>query len=99
MTHSSPIIIRDARPKDAEMAAAVHMDTWRTAYRGIVAQEFLDGLSYAKRREGFLKGLADPHTITVVAEAEGKIVGFARAAWINTRTPRPGGSGTRARSP
>ncbi len=74
----NPLLIRDARTEDADAAAAVHVDAWRTAYRGIIAQEYLDGLSYAKRREGFLKGLADPNTVNVVAEARGKIVGFAR---------------------
>jgi ribosomal protein S18 acetylase RimI-like enzyme len=72
------IIIRDARIDDAEMVAKIHVDTWRTAYRGIIDQDHLDGLSYKKSEGGFLKRFADPGHITIIAEdANGRVVGFA----------------------
>ncbi|QTX03952.1 hypothetical protein [Agromyces archimandritae] len=35
---------RQARPEDAAGVAAVHVASWRAAYRGIVSREILDGL-------------------------------------------------------
>ena len=56
------------------------MDTWRTAYAGIVPAEYLVGLSYAAREKMWHEALtADrPATSMLVAEtAEGEVVGFA----------------------
>ena len=41
--------IREAVPEDAGPMAKVHIDTWRTAYAGIVPSEHLAGLSYERR--------------------------------------------------
>lgn len=44
-------IIREATLSDACGIAKVHVDTWRTAYKGIINDEFLNELSYDKREE------------------------------------------------
>lgn len=71
--------IRPAGPEDVPSVARVHVDTWRTAYRGILPDDYLEGLSYAdherRRREWMEK---NPQTFTLVAEEDG-IVGFADA--------------------
>lgn len=38
---------REARFEDARSIAAVHVDTWRTTYAGIVPDDALAALSYA----------------------------------------------------
>jgi hypothetical protein len=40
------MLIRRATLEDAAAIARVRVDTWRTAYRGIVPDEFLDNMSY-----------------------------------------------------
>ena len=77
------IRIREADPIDAGAIARVHVDTWRTAYAGILPAEFLAGLSYADREQMWQQALtADrPATSMLVAETEEcEIVGFAYGA-------------------
>lgn len=74
--------IRDALPADAESIARVHVDTWRSAYHGIVPQAYLDGLSYETRANywrGQLarQGIPDADWTLLVAEEDGQVVGFA----------------------
>ena len=77
------VIIRPARVEDSSSIARVHVDSWRTTYRGIVPQAYLDGLSYGAREQWWREGLArvadrSLGLFTLVAESEaGQIVGFA----------------------
>lgn len=72
--------IRPATVEDAPALAQVHVATWRTTYRGLVPDAYLDSLSVAERTErwrGRLSG-ADPGAFTLVAEdGDGRLVGFA----------------------
>jgi hypothetical protein len=36
--------VREARLEDARAIAEVHLASWKTTYRGIIAQEYIDGL-------------------------------------------------------
>ena len=77
------IRIRKADPSDAGAIARVHVDTWRTAYAGILPAAFLAGLSFAEREAMWSQALtADrPTTCMVVAETDGGVVvGFAYGA-------------------
>jgi len=70
--------IREARLEDAEQIAKVHVDSWRTTYKNIIPQAFLDGLSYSKRIPLWEQNLSKPKNYVLVAEnKESKIVGFA----------------------
>ncbi|WP_042478270.1 GNAT family N-acetyltransferase [Bacillus ndiopicus] len=70
--------IRQAKLEDAKGIAIVHVDSWRSTYRGIVAQSYLDNLSYSEREE--LWRTAIPYGHVFVAEnKQGEIVGFATA--------------------
>ncbi len=74
------IRVREATPADAAAIARVHVDTWRSAYRGIVPQSHLDQLSYEARTRRWQTMRQDPQAGvgTFVAEtAEARIVGFA----------------------
>ena len=44
------MIIRPAEESDALGVAQVHVQTWQTAYRGLVPDEYLDALSVEKRK-------------------------------------------------
>lgn len=71
--------IRPAELADAAAIARVHVDTWRTAYRGIVSAAYLRSLSYGEFEKRRRERLARPETCTFVAEARGQVVGFATA--------------------
>ena len=72
--------IREAVPADAGPMARVHVDTWRTAYTGIVPAGHLAVLSYHDMEARWVHILTgdEPAECNVVAETQGgEIVGFA----------------------
>jgi GNAT superfamily N-acetyltransferase len=78
---SSKFTIREAHIADAAGIAKVHVDTWRSAYAGLVPAEYLAGLSYEQKAKTHAKQLKKPWpgSKTFVADAgdAGGIVGFA----------------------
>src|SRR2546421_1657302 len=71
--------IRPARVEDAAGLAKVHIDSWRTTYKGLVPDEHLANLSSEWRTERAKQQLSNPppNVFVFVAEDEqGKIVGF-----------------------
>lgn len=72
------VTIREATPADALAIAHVHVDAWRTTYRGIVPDDFLRDLSYEGRGAMWAPLLSAPQAgIVFVAEDDGQAVGFA----------------------
>ncbi|WP_054707691.1 GNAT family N-acetyltransferase [Bacillus sp. JCM 19041] len=70
--------IRQAAKKDVRGIAKVHVDSWRTTYKGLIAQSMLDRLTYEKREELWRKNLGRKENILYVAEEDsGNIIGFA----------------------
>jgi ribosomal protein S18 acetylase RimI-like enzyme len=72
----SSVEIRPATPEDALPLAIVHIDSWRSAYRGFVPASILDGLDYQRRAVRFRESLASHAEETYVAEEDGEILGF-----------------------
>ncbi len=74
--------IREAQPSDLETIAQLHAQSWRTAYRGMLSDAYLDGELVADRRALWQQRFNAPtanQTITV-AEIDNKtIVGLACA--------------------
>ena len=72
------LIVRPARPEDAEGIVRVHGDAWRAAYRGIVPDAHLEKVGRepdaVERRR---RWMANPATRTIVAEEAGEVVGVA----------------------
>lgn len=72
-------MIRPATPADAPGVARVHVDSWRETYRGIVPDDFLDGLSYQRREQMWRGGLENPDWQGVMFVADDRadgVVGF-----------------------
>jgi GNAT superfamily N-acetyltransferase len=70
--------IRPAEPADALAVARVHVRSWQAAYRGLIADVYLDGLRSEERAAHYDFSHVDsakPHT--QVAIQDGRIVGFA----------------------
>ena len=71
--------IRAANIHDAAAIAHVHVESWRTTYKGIVPEDFLASLSSAQCEQWWRQVLADPSNVSYVYVAEddrGHIVGF-----------------------
>jgi GNAT superfamily N-acetyltransferase len=71
--------LREAEMDDAMGIAVVHVRSWQAAYRGLLPQDFLDGLDPVCRCAMWKRILSSPgpRDHTVVAEDAGEVVGFA----------------------
>lgn len=68
--------ITPAQVDDAEGIATVHVRSWQTAYAGIVAPVFLEGLSIERRASGWRDSLRQQASQTFVARQGGQVAGF-----------------------
>lgn len=71
--------IRAATPADARAIAEVHVASWRATYRGLLPDAYLDRLSVDEREAQRREVLEDPASEwgTLVAEEDGRVIGFA----------------------
>jgi ribosomal protein S18 acetylase RimI-like enzyme len=69
------VVCRPATDEDLDGIAAVRIRTWQDAYRGIMPQDFLDGLTPAGEADRLRqRGLGPGNS---VAELDGAIVGWS----------------------
>jgi GNAT superfamily N-acetyltransferase len=76
------VTIRHARPADAHSIAALHANSWRASYRGILSDEFLDGALDENRLALWTTRCSDvsrQNQLIIVDEHNGEIRGFACA--------------------
>jgi ribosomal protein S18 acetylase RimI-like enzyme len=80
----SAIAVRRAVESDAAAIAAIHVRAWQAAYRGIVADEILDGMTVERRERMWSELLAGgrdaPATTVTIAELDGAVAGFCTVA-------------------
>lgn len=77
MNDISEVQIRRAAPGDASSIATVNVTSWRAAYAGIVADDYLASLDVGHRTEFFARYLGEEHpSRTWVASADGRTLGF-----------------------
>ena len=72
--------VRDAVPGDAHAIAVVHVVSWQAAYRGLLPDDVLAGLSVPVRERRLQDELSAPQPrrgLVVVADETG-VLGFAR---------------------
>jgi GNAT superfamily N-acetyltransferase len=76
------ILVRRATPADAQSVAAVEVASWQAAYRGLMPDAFLDGLSEAEKaaswRGNLLKHGASGRKRLLVAIGDAGVVGLVR---------------------
>lgn len=70
------MIIRKASIYDSIGITKVYVETWKTAYRGIVDQDYLDNINYDKQKRFFMNMLSKESLIYVAESKIGEIVGF-----------------------
>jgi ribosomal protein S18 acetylase RimI-like enzyme len=74
------MIVREAQLADAEAIARVHVASWRTTYRGIVPDDYLERLSVDQRIEMWQGALDDRQRTVEVFVAQDdadRVVGFS----------------------
>jgi GNAT superfamily N-acetyltransferase len=72
--------LRDATAADAAAVAWVHVDSWKTAYQGLLPETVLSRLSYEERASKWVDILGSPRAgefMLVAVEGQAGIVGFA----------------------
>ena len=68
--------IRNAQLGDEQSIAGVVVDTWKTAYRGILPDSYLESLTTEKHEEVFRKNIiSKTETVLVLENQEKQIVG------------------------
>ncbi len=88
--------VRVAEPADAAALGRVHVRAWQATYRGIMPDEFLDGLDPDERGKMWARFLGSPPTgsrLVICAEPGADPVGFALVG------PARDGSGDVAEQP
>lgn len=73
------VIIRKADSQDAASIAKVHVDSWRTTYKGMIPDRILDHLSYEQREQMWTHVLVNQknNPVFVAEDDENRVVGFA----------------------
>lgn len=69
--------IREANIADVDGIAYVHVNSWKTTYKGLVPDDFLDKLSVDRRKKQWAQSIESSQVIFVAEDMDGKIVGFA----------------------
>lgn len=70
------VAVRGAHEEDGRAIAEVHVASWRAAYVGLLPRAVLAGLSVEARTARWTQLLTDDRHQVVVAESEGRVVGF-----------------------
>ena len=84
-----PFSIREATHSDVPAMSRVHVDTWKTTYRGIVPDSHLENLSYERRAASWHQILnrGDSNFTYIAQNESGEIVGFAHGGVERTGDP------------
>lgn len=77
----SPLSVRPATVDDAPAIVGAQVAAWQAAYRGIMPDAYLDNLSSepwsrAERRAVAIANPLDPRAFNLVAELDGRVVGW-----------------------
>ena len=70
-------LVRPAAIDDAAVIARIHVATWRSAYRGLLPDDFLASLSEDHYEERWKRTLSESAARVYVAETPEGVVGFA----------------------
>ena len=69
--------VRPAQVADAPAIASVHVAAWRSTYRGLISDEFLDSLDEVTYTQRWGRTLAEGSSRVYVASDGPEVVGFA----------------------
>ena len=72
------MICREATAADVPELVQIHMDAWRSAYRGLIPDRVLESLDDKHAMERLEPALAETPPLVLVVEDDGSILGFCR---------------------
>jgi ribosomal protein S18 acetylase RimI-like enzyme len=89
------ISVRHPTVDDADRMAEVHIAAWRQAYRGVMPDEFLDGLDQRRFAANWTSTLTDPASgvTQLVGEVDGVIQGISTVGPFRDRDAKDDPSG------
>lgn len=70
------MFFRIANIEDATGVAKVQVDSWRTTFKGIVPDAFLESLSYAKREPIWKRAIIE-NNLYIAEDENGHVIGFS----------------------
>ncbi|MPZ87860.1 MAG: GNAT family N-acetyltransferase [Nitriliruptorales bacterium] len=80
VTGGSDMHVGTARPSDAAAMGALVVRAWQAAYRGLMPDDYLDGLTVDDRTAQWTRILTSeldpPRAVFVAADDDGRVVGF-----------------------
>ena len=82
--------IRAATPEDADPIGAVHVESWRWAYRGQLPDDLLDGLDPVERAAGWRRSWSPAGRRDRGRATRARLVGFASTATSRDDDAPPG---------
>src|SRR5215469_16411430 len=75
------MLVRPAKPGDEMSVADVHVRSWQAAYKGLLPDEYLDGLRPEDRAQRYTFGSDDPRQPFTIVSTDGSLIsGFATIA-------------------
>ncbi|WP_254052723.1 GNAT family N-acetyltransferase [Bacillus sp. V59.32b] len=81
--------VRKASMGDAQGIANVHVNSWKTTYKGIISDDYLNSLEINERLAFWVKIIEEGKSIVFVAENDkGEIVGFSSGGEEQTNDPK-----------
>lgn len=83
---------RRAVGADARAIAEVHVRSWQGAYRGLMPDDLLEGLSPAERESMWSEVLSGDADAVFAAERDGRLVGFCAVAQPSRDEDAPDGT-------
>ncbi len=82
------ILVREAGEGDAAGIAPVHVESWKSTYRGLVPDDYLNSLDISSRTQDFQNWLKGPpdRFLSVAENLEGEIVGFVSGGPVREKS-------------
>lgn len=74
------MIIRKADLNDIDGITQVHIESWKTTYKGIVSESYLSNLSFENRKKNWsdiFSNLKQHESVFIAEDTNGTIIGFA----------------------
>jgi GNAT superfamily N-acetyltransferase len=88
-----PMLIRPAVVSEAAAVARVHVAAWRAAYPNLLPERVLDALSEEERARRWERILSTSAGVTLIAEVDGALAGFASIGESRDEDAVPGRTG------
>lgn len=73
--------IRPSQNTDAHSMACIYVQTWQDTYLSVIPFDYLSSMSIPLHEKAFVNELNGKHTISFVAEKDGRVIGFTTGGY------------------